>query len=187
MLLSDPNLREHLRDLPTGYLLELLADQESPQQFVIREILWERGLAADEVDALLQRRATSWLPPMHRCWRVGRKITLVSTVLISAFNLFVYYQLTQNDHSLRGLLLTLSVSCVALGFFLGYKLSIHLYQGDRHRLVCGFPLAVGSVNLETCQETTLPKIPMLLALAGNALVGVALMLFPLLLLYHLLT
>jgi hypothetical protein len=187
MLISDPDLREHLRDLPTSYLIELLTDQDNPQQGVIREILWERGLAAGEVDALVQRRLHSRLPPIHTLWQLGRKLTLVSTALVSCFNLFVCYRLLNSDHSLRGLLLTLAAGCIGIGFFLGYKLSTHLYQGDRHRLFCGFPLAVGSVDLETCQETTLPKATMILALAGNALVGLSLMLFPLLLIYHGLT
>ena len=187
MLISDPDLREHLRDLPTGYLIGLLTDPDNPQQTSIRGILWERGLAAAEVDALVQGRLHSRLPPAYVFWQLGRKITLVSTLLISGFNLFVYYRLISSDHSLRGLLLGLSAGCIGIGFFLGYKLSIHLYQGDRHRLFCGFPLAVGSVNLEDCQETTLPKGPLILALAGNALVGLSLMLFPLLLIYHLLT
>lgn len=187
MLLGDPGFREHLRDLPTGYLLGLLADPDIPHQAAIREILWERGLAAAEIDTLLERRAHSRLPPMHALWGVGRKITLASTLLVGGFNLFVCYGLMHTYHSLRGLLMILAVSCVGLGFFLGYKLSTHLYQGDRHRLFCGFPFAVGSVNLETCRETTLPTVPMLAALVGNAVVGVTLMLFPLLLLYHLLT
>jgi len=187
MLITDPDLREHLRDLPTGYLIGLLMDPDNPQQTVIRSILWERGLAAAEVDALVQRRRHSHLPAAYTFWQLGRKITLASTLLISSFNLFVYYQLINSGHSLRGLILTLSTGCIGIGFFLGYKLSIHLYQGDRHRLFCGFPLAVGSVNLKTLQETTLPKGPLILALAGNALVGLSLMLFPLLLIYHLLT
>jgi hypothetical protein len=187
MLLGDPDFREHLRDLPTGYLLGLLADRDTPHQAVIREVLWERGLAAGEVDDLLERRAHSRFPPMHALWGLGRKITLASTVLVGGFNLLVCYRLMHAYHSLRGLLTILAVGSVGLGFFLGYKLSIHLYQGDRHRLLCGFPFAVGSVDLETCRETTLPKLAMLAALAGNAVVGVVLMLFPLLLLYHLLT
>ena len=58
MLITDPDLREHLRDLPTGYLIGLLMDPDNPQQTVIRSILWERGLAAAEVDALV--RITSY-------------------------------------------------------------------------------------------------------------------------------
>ncbi len=187
MIISDPDLREHLRDLPTGYLIGLLTDQDTPQQGAIRGILWERGLAAAEVDAMIQRRLHSRLPPAHVFWQLGRKVTLFSTVLISAFNLYITYRLLNSDHSLRGLLLTITAGCIGIGFFLGYKLSIHIYQGDRQRLFCGFPLAVGFVDLESCQESTLSKIPMLLALAGNALVGLSLMLFPLLLIFHLLT
>lgn len=187
MLISDPALREHLRDLPTGYLIELLADRENPRQEAIREILWERGMTAGELDLLVQQKLNSRLPPIHTFWQLGRKITLASTVLISCFNLYVYSRLINSDHSLKNLLLTLSVGCIGIGFFLGYKLSTHLYQGQRHRLLCGFPLAVGSVDLEICQETTLPKTTMLLALIGNAMVGLSLMLFPLLLIYHLMT
>ena len=187
MLISDPDLREHLRDLPTSYLIELLTDRDNPRQEAIREILWERGLTAGEVDTLVRRRLNSRLPPIHTFWQLGRKITLASTVMISCFNLYVYSRLINSDHSLRTLLLTLSVGCIGIGFFVGYKLSTHLYQGERHRLYCGFPLTVGSVDLESCQESTLPKAAMLLALVGNALVGLSLMLFPLLLIYHLLT
>jgi hypothetical protein len=187
MFTSDINLRDYLRDLPTGYLLALLADRESPHRAAIREILWERGLSSEEVDSLVQRRHDSRLPPIHTFWQLGRKITLVSTLLICSFNLYVYYGMLHSDHSLQGLLLLLSVGCLGFGFYVGYKLSIHIYQGDRHRLCCGFPLPVGSVDLETGEESTLPKPALIVALAGNALVGLVLMLFPLLLLYHLLT
>jgi hypothetical protein len=187
MFTSDPKLRDYLRDLPTGYLLALLADQQSPHRTAIREILWERGLPAEEVDALVQRRRDSRMPPIHTLWRLGRKITLVSTLLICCFNLYVYYRILHGDHSLKGLLIVLSVGCLGFGFYIGYKLSIHIYQGDSHRLNCGFPLPVGSVDLETGEESTLSKPAMIVALAGNALVGLVLMLFPLLLLYHLLT
>ena len=187
MIVSDPNLREHLRDLPTGYLIGLLTEPDNPQQAAIRGILWERGLTAAEVNALVLRRRTSRLPAAYAFWQMGRRVAIAGTILISSFNLVAAYRLMSSDHSLRGLLQTLAVGCVGIGFFLGYKLSIHLYQGDRHRLFCGFPLPVGSVDLETCQETTLAKVPMILALAGNALVGLMFMLFPLFLIFHLLT
>lgn len=186
MSTGDPKLRDQLRDLPTGYLLDLLADQDDIDPAVIREILRERGLEADEISALVRRRVNSRFPRGYVLWNASRIFTSASAVVVTGFNLFAYYRLLHSDSPLKGLLLALSVGGVVFGFFIGYKLTTHLYQGGPHQLDCGFPLAVGSVDLRTGRETVKPKLLMLLCMAVNAAVGVALVLFPLLLIHHLL-
>jgi len=186
MISADPKLREQLRDLPTGYLLDLLAEQNEPDQYLLRSVLQERGLETAEIEQLVRRRRHSRLPRGHALWQMARSFTLLCTALVTIFNLTAYYRLLHGDSPIKGLLLALSVAGVMFGFFLGFKLTTHLYQGDRHRLDCGFPLPIGSVDLQTGRQTIRPKPLLILCMAGNATVGVALVLFPLLLIYHVL-
>lgn len=186
MMSSDPKLREQLRDLPTGYLLDLLADGGGADEYILREILRERGMAPEEITILIRRRTDSRLPRGHTLWNVARRFTIVSTAVVAIFNLITCYRLLHGDSPLKGLLLGLSIGGMVFGFFLGYKLTTHIYQGERHRLYCGFPLPVGTVDLQTGQENLRPKPLLILCMAFNATVGLTLMLFPLLLIYHLL-
>lgn len=187
MISGDPKLREYLRDLPTGYLLDLLADQPDIDATAIHDVLFERGFDRSEIEGLLQRRATSRLPRGYRLWAMARLFTLACTALVAAFNLLAYYRLLHGSSPLKGLLLALSAGGIAFGFFLGYKLTTHVYQGARHQLYCGFPLPVGSVDLQSGRETIRPMPLMILCMAVNAIVGLTLMLFPLLLIHHLLS
>lgn len=97
-----------------------------------------------------------------------------------------YYQLLHGDSPLKGLMLLLSAVGILFGFLLGFKLTTHLYHGARHRLDCGFPLPVGSVDLQTGRETVRPKPMLIFRMAVNATVGLVLVLFPLLLIHYLL-
>lgn len=186
MIPGDPKIRQHLRDLPSGYLLDLLADQTGIDETAIHDVLYERGIDREEIARLVKRRLGSRLPRGHVLWRMARHFTLGSTLLIGLFNLVEYYRLLHGDSPLKGLLLGLTVAGVLFGFFVGYKLTTHIYQGDRHQLDCGFPLPVGTVDLQSGRETVKPKPLLLLAMAANATVGLALVLFPLLLIHHLL-
>ena len=185
MISGDPKLRAYLRDLPTGYLLDLLAE-EGADEYAIHDVLHERGLDRTEIEQAVRRRKTSRLPHGHVLWKLARTFTLGCTVLVVVFNLVSFYQLVHGSSPLKGMLLALSVGGVAFGFFLGYKLTTHIYQGAQHQLYCGFPLPVGTVDLQTGKETVKPKPLLVLCMAGNATVGLALVLFPLLLLHHLL-
>ena len=186
MISGDPKLRAQLRDLPTGYLLDLLADGEDDDAFAIRGVLGERGLDHAEIAALVERRRHSPLPRGYTLWRSARWFTLACTALVAAFDLIAYYRLLHGTSPLKGLLLGLTVVGALFGFFLGYKLTTHVYHGARHRLECGFPLTVGSVDLQSGQETIRPKPLLILCMAANATVGLALVLFPLLLTHFLL-
>ena len=186
MISGDPRLREKLRDLPTGYLLDLMADQSGFDQYALRDVLQERGLEAEELDRLVRQRRDSRWPRGHALWKAARTFTLVCTALVAIFNLITFYRLLHGNSPVKGLMLALCFMGLAFGFFLGYKLTTHLYQGDRHQLDCGFPLPIGSVDLQTGRETIRPKPLLILCMAGNATVGLALVLFPLLLIYHVL-
>lgn len=186
MISGDPKLREYLRDLPTSYLFDLLADQESSDHYVIRDILRERGLEPEEIARTVRFRIESRVPRGYVLWKAARSFTLVCTVLVGSFNLIAYYSLLQGNSPLKSALLLLSVGGMVFGFFLGYKLTTHIYQGARHQLYCGFPLPVGIVNLQTGRETIKPKPLMILCMAINSIVGLTLVLFPLLLIHYLL-
>jgi len=186
MMIGDKQLREQLRDLPTGYLLDLLADAESVDESSVREILGERGLNSDEIALMVRRRLNGRIPRGHSLWRGARIFTLACTLLLSIFNLISYHRLLHGASPLKGLLTILCAIGVAFGFFLGYKLTTHLYHGAPHRLYCGFPLPVGTVDLRTGKEELPPRPLLMLCMAVNATVGLMLVLFPLLLIHYLL-
>lgn len=186
MISGDPKIRQQLRDLPSGYLVELLADRSGIDETAIHDILYERGIDREELARLVRRRRDTRLPRGHALWRMARRFTLAATLLVGLFNLMEYYRLLHGDSPLKSLLLALTVAGVLFGFFVGYKLTTHIYQGDRHQLDCGFPVPVGTVDLQSGQETIKPKPLLLLAMAVNATVGLALVLFPLLLIHRLL-
>jgi hypothetical protein len=186
MMMGDKKLREYLRDLPNGYLLDLLAEQSGVDEVAIRDILGERGLDTAEIGRLVRRRLDSHIPRTYSLWQTARIFTLACTLLVATFNLISSYQLVHGNSPLKGLLLPLCAIGVAFGFFLGYKLTTHLYQGAPHRLYCGFPLPVGSVDLRTGKENLPPKPLMVLCMTANATVGLTLVLFPLLLIHKLL-
>jgi hypothetical protein len=186
MISSDPKLREQLRDLPTGYLLDLLADHTEADQGALRSVLQERGLERDEIERLVLKRLNSRLPRGHALWKAARIYTLACASLLAIFNIITFYRLLHGTSPIKGLILTLLFMGLAFGFFLGYKLTTHLYQGGRHQLDCGFPLPIGSVDLQTGRETIRTKPILILCMAVNATVGLALVLFPLLLICHVL-
>lgn len=187
MFVGDPKIREYLRDLPTGYLIDLLADHADIDATAIHDILGERGLDIGEIARLVRQRQDSRIPRSHLLWKAARVFTLACTLLIGIFNVVEYYQLLHGNSPLKVLLLTLTAAGVMFGFFLGYKLSTHVYQGGPHELFCGFPLPVGIVDLQSGKEVVKPRPLLMLNMAGNATVGLALVLFPLLLIHHLLS
>jgi len=183
MSIADPKYLEHLRDLPSGYLLDLLADSEEIDMDAIYWVLQERGISSEEIDRKLQRRRSSHWPSSYKIWGAARWLTVVNTLVVSYFNVAGLYRLTLSEHPFRGPLIFLSVGCIMCGFVVGFKLTTHLYQGSRSLLYCGFPFPVGFVELQSGEEILREGMPMLLRMALNAMVGVNLTLFPLILIY----
>jgi hypothetical protein len=183
MNIADPKYLEHLRDLPSGYLLDLMADHEGIDLESIYWVLQERGLTRDEIDQKLQQRRRSIWPRPYQLWSAARWLTLFNTLVVSYFNITGLYGLAQSDHSFRGPLLFLSAGCILCGFVVGFKLTTHTYQGSKSLLYCGFPFPVGLVDLQNGQEVLPQKVPMILRMGLNALVGITLTLFPLILIY----
>ncbi len=183
MNIADPKYLEHLRELPSGYLIDLLADNEDIDKESIYWVLQERGLTQEELDRKLQRRRSSNWPRPYTLWTTARWLTLFNTLIVTYFNTTSLYQLVHSDHPFRGPLLFLSVGCLLCGFVVGFKLTTHLYQGSRSILYCGFPIPVGFVELQTGQEILMNKTRMILRMALNALVGVNITLFPLIFIY----
>lgn len=179
----DPQQLEHLRNLPSGYLLDLLADAEDLDEVSIQMVLQERGYSEQDIDEKTARRRQSrWLrgPAL---WRLVRWFSLACTLVIGLFNLICFYRLLQADDPMNIPLLFFSVVCSGFGFFLGYKMTAHLYQGGRHHLFCGFPVPVGYIDLQTGKEEIPSSPPLLVRMMINALVGVNLAIFPLMLIY----
>ena len=183
MNISDPQYLEHLRDLPTGYLLELMTDHEDGDNESIAWVLRERGMPPEEIERRVNRRKNSNWPRPYIFWEAARWLTFLNTIIVAYFNVTGLYRLFHGDHTFRVALLFLAVGSVAFGFSVGLKLTTHVYMGEQTRLHCGFPLQVGFVDLETGEEITKGKATMILAMGINALTGITLTLFPLVFIY----
>jgi len=183
MNIADPTYLEHLRDLPSSYLLDLMVDCEGIDLESIYWVLQERGLSRQGIDQKLQRRRSSRWPRPYTLWKVARWLTLFHTLVVVYFNTTGFYRLAQGDHAFKGPLLFLAVGCIIVGFLIGYKMTTHLYHGSRFLLYCGFPVPVGFVELQSGRETLKSKTSMILCMAMNALVGISLALFPLIFIY----
>ena len=183
MNISDPKYLEHLRDLPTGYLLDLMTDHEDGDNESVAWVLRERGMPPEEIDRRVNRRKSSHWPRPYIFWEAARWLTFLNAIIVVYFNVTGLYRLLQGDHAFREPLLFLAVGSVAFGFYVGFKLTTHVYMGEKTRLHCGFPLQVGFVDLETGQEITRGKATMTIAMGVNALIGISLTLFPLVFIY----
>ena len=183
MNIADPKYLDHLRDLPSGYLLDLVADNAVIDKETIYWVLQERGLTRDELDQRLQRRRNSSWPRPYTLWTAARWLTLFNTLIVTYFNITGLYELLYSDHPFKLPLLFLSLGCILCGFVVGFKLTTHLYQGSRSVLHCGFPIPVGFVDLQTGEEIGIGQTRMILHMTLNALVGVNLTLFPLIFIY----
>ena len=183
MNIADPKYLEHLRDLPSGYLLDLLADNEDIDKESVYWVLQERGLTREELDQKLRRRKSSIWPRTYTLWAAARWLTLFNALVVTYFNTTGLYQLVNSEHAFKAPLLFLSVGSALFGFFVGFKLTTHLYQGGKSLIYCGFPIPVGFVELQTGEEILKDKLPMILRMAVNALVGINLTLFPLIFIY----
>ena len=181
--IKDPIYLEHLRDLPSGYLLDLLSDDNDLDAESLYWVLQERGLSREEIAQKVQRRSSMpWVRP-YKTWSLARWISLCNVLIIAYFNITGLYHLLQGEHAFRGILIFLSVGCILCGFYIGFKLSTHLYQGSKTMLFCGFPIPVGKVDLKSGEEILSDKKMMMVSMASNAIVGVNLALFPLIFMY----
>ncbi len=169
--------------MPSGYLLDMLADSEDLDEQSICWVLQERGQTQEEINHSVKRRRNSKLPRSQTIWTMARWFTLACTLIVSYFNFTGFYRLLHSEHIFKVPLYVFSVGCVICGFLIGFKLTSHLYLGSRTMLYCGFPVAIGFVDLETNEESMPVKAKMLIYMAINALVGVSLTLFPLMFIY----
>ncbi len=183
MNISDPKYLEHLRDLPTGYLLDLMTDHEDGDNESIAWVLRDRGMSQTEIENRVNRRKNSNWPKPYIFWEAVRWLTFLNAIIVAYFNVTGLYRLLQGDHTFRGPLLFLAVGSVAFGFYVGFKLTTYVYMGEKTRLHCGFPLQVGFVDLQTGEEITRGKAKMTIAMGVNALIGINLTLFPLVFIY----
>jgi hypothetical protein len=183
MNIADPKFLEHLRDLPSGYLLDMLADDEEGDRESIIWVLQERGFSREEIDQSWKRRRSSFLPRPYRIWAIARWLSLCNALIICYFNISGLYRLMQSEHTFKGPLLFLATGCILCGFVVGYKLTSHIYHGGKKHLYCGFPVPVGVVDLQTGEEVPGSSSALVLRIAVNALVGVSMTLFPLVFIY----
>jgi len=183
MNIADPKYLEHLRDLPTGYLLDLMTDNEDIDKESIAWVLRERGMPQEEIERRVNRRKNSKWPRPYILWEAARWLTYLNAIIVTYFNVAGLYQVLQSDHAFKGALIFLAIGCVAFGFYIGLKLTTHVYMGEKTRLHCGFPLQVGFVDLETGAEILKNKAAMNISMAINALIGISLTLFPLIFIF----
>jgi len=177
MNIAEPKYLEQLRDLPSSYLLDLMADNDEIDTESIVWVLLERGLTRAEIAQKLKRRDSRWMRP-YNFWTAARWLTLFNTLIVTYFNVTGLYRLYHGDHGLKGALLLLACGSMAAGFIIGFKLTTHSYHGSKSLIYCGFPLPVGYVDLTTGEEVLKNKVLMNIRMALNALVGVSLTLFP---------
>ena len=181
MNIADPKYLEYLRDLPTSYLLDLMADNEGMDIDTATWVLLERGLNREDIDSKVQRRRRStWMRP-YTFWAIARWLTIFNTLIVTYFNMTGLYQLLHSEHPFKGPMLFCAVASIVAGFIVGFKLTTHVYHGSKSQLFCGFPFPVGYVELKTGEETLHAKRIMNFRMAVNALVGVSFTLFPLIL------
>lgn len=177
MNIADPKYLEHLRDLPSSYLLDLIADNDEIEQESIIWVLMERGLTREEIGLKLEHRRARRMRP-YNVWAAARWLTLFNALVVTYFNLSGLYRLMAADHNFKGALLFLVFGSTVVGFVIGYKLTTHIYHGGKSLLYCGFPFPVGQVELTTGEELLKSKARINLCMALNALVGVSMALFP---------
>lgn len=179
----DPKYLEQLRNLPTPYLFDMLADGEEFDRDSVCQVLQERGLNFDEIDRGIARRRNSRLPRPQKIWSLARWFTLACTLVTTFFNANAFQQLLRSEHVFKSPLIFFAVGCVLFGFLIGFKLTCHIYLGGKKHLYCGFPVAVGYVDVESGFEIIPDKLRMISRMALNALVGVNLTLFPLMFIF----
>lgn len=182
MNITEPKYLEQLRDLPSSYLLDLMADNDDVDTESIIRVLLERGLTRAEIAQKLKRRHSYWMRP-YNFWSAARWLTLFNTLIVTYFNVTGLYRIFHGDHSFKVPLLFLAIGSMAVGFIIGFKLTAHIYHGSKSLLYCGFPFPVGYVELTTGEEILKDKVLMNIRMALNALVGVNLTLFPIIFIF----
>jgi len=181
MNIADPKYLEHLRDLPTSYLMDLVIDNQEIDAESIHWVLAERGMTREEIDQRLQRRRSSrWMRPYY-VWTAARWVTIFNALLVTWVNTTGLYDLFTGGHRFRTWLLCLAAGAVLVGFIIGLKLTTQIYHGRKFRLCCGFPCPVGHVELPSGEEVLQDKAILYLGMTCNAAIGINLALFPILL------
>lgn len=183
MNIADPKYLEYLRDMPASYLLDILAEDADADRESIAWILRERGMCSEDIEReILLRQKQSWRRS-YIYWAAARWLTIFIVLIVAYFDFSGLVELFNDDHIFKGPLLFLAVGSTIVGFFIGFKLTTLIYHGKKSYLYCGFPFPVGLVDLRTGEEIQKGKALMTMLLGLNALIGVSLALFPLLLIY----
>lgn len=181
MKINDPKQLEYLRSLPSSYLLDPDVHHEGIDQDTLTWLLVDRGMTKDAVDKERQRlQRYPWLR-IYNIWTFVRMVTLCNALIVALFNVSGLYELLHSDHEFRTPFLIFVAGSVLVGFFLGYKITIYLYHGSKDRFYYGFPCPVGFKMLATGEDSLKKKMAMYTAMACNALVGISLALFPVIL------
>ena len=118
----DPKYLEQLRNLPTPYLFDVLADEEEFDRDSVYQVLQERGLNLGEIDLRIERRRSSRLPRPQEIWKLARWFTLVCTLVTTFFNANAFVQLLRSEHVFKSPLIFFAVGCVLFGFMIGFTL-----------------------------------------------------------------
>jgi hypothetical protein len=181
MKVNDPKQLEYLRGLPLSYLLDPDVHHEGMDQDILTWLLVDRGMTKEAIDKERQRlKRYPWLR-VYKTWALVRGVTLCNALIVALFNFLGLQELLQSDHEFKTLLLFFVAGAVLVGFFLGYKITIYLYHGSKDRFYYGFPCPVGIKLLATGEDLLKQKPVMYSAMACNALVGISLTLFPVIL------
>ena len=182
MNIADPKYLDYLCDMPSSYLLDLMADNDEIDRESIIWVLMERGLDREEIELKLQQRRARRMRP-YKAWATARWLTMFNALVVTCFNASGFYGLLFHEHNFKVLLLLLAFGSTAVGFVIGYKLTTHVYHGSKSLLYCGFPFPVGQVDLTTGAELFKAKALVNISMALNALVGVNMTLFPIICIY----
>jgi len=178
--------QQHLRALSNTNLLDLLADAPELRGEWLYPLLRQRGLAPEQIDGELRRRDAGGPVRSYRRLQQLALLAKLFSLIVAIFNLVSLALLFSGDSPHKVALIAFSLSLLVFGFYLGYKLNTQLYLGTPQKILCGFPCAVGAIDVDTGEETLKPQTAYFCALLLNTGIALNLALFPALLISYLL-
>jgi hypothetical protein len=177
---------QHLTSLSNGSLFDLLADAPEPRSPILRPLLRQRGFTAEEIADEIRARQAGERRPTTALMRSARKLVAAFSLTVACFNLLSLLQFVSGDGVHKIPITLFSLSLVAFGFYLGLKLNTFLYLENNQRLACGFPCAVGHIDVDSGAESLAKTFSCYLRMLGNTLISINFVLFPALLCNYLL-